>query len=214
MSMNDLFKYYEKRLVAGSDLAFAKASEAHPDCVACRPGCSDCCRAVFGLFLVEAAYLKDRFEELPDHERSAALERCELADRDLKRLEKKLQVLRDDPAAAASVMATERVRCPLLNDESECILYPHRPITCRVYGIPTVIEGKARVCGKALFQSGTSYPAFNMDELQRELFLLSKDLIEMIPGAHADSAGLLLSVSKVLQTPLDDIVRESFAEGL
>ena len=32
--------------------------------IRCERGCSDCCHAVFGLFLIEAAHLKEQFEKL------------------------------------------------------------------------------------------------------------------------------------------------------
>ena len=75
-------------------------------------------------------------------------------------------------------LAKARIRCPLLNDNNECILYPYRPITCRVYGIPTMIQGVPRVCGKAGFKKEQSYPTFNLDGVHRELFELSKELLE------------------------------------
>ena len=106
-------------------------------------------------------------------------------------------------------MGRERVRCPLLEDEA-CRLYDHRPITCRVYGIPTVIQGKARVCSRAGFRGGKTYPAFNLDAVQRELYALSRELLVRSGEPDAEKAALLISVSKALQTPIEEMI----AEGL
>ena len=88
----------------------------------------------------------------------AALLMGDRADADFKKIEKKLQSHENDPQMRAYVLARERIRCPLLDKNQDCILYPYRPITCRVYGIPTGIHGTARVCGKAGFIKDKDYP--------------------------------------------------------
>jgi hypothetical protein len=105
-------------------------------------------------------------------------------------------------------LSKERVRCPLLNQKEECIIYPHRPITCRVYGIPTAIQGQARVCGKAAFEKGESYPTFDLDACYKELYRLSKELLVQMGQSDMEKASLLISVSKVLKTPLEEIINE------
>ena len=54
--LTPVFTAYEA-LVAEADAVFARVGEMHPDCVTCKPGCSDCCHAMFDLSLVEAMYL-------------------------------------------------------------------------------------------------------------------------------------------------------------
>ena len=49
-------------LVDKADGFFLKVQQTHGACVKCEPHCSDCCHAVFGLFLIEAAYLKRHFD--------------------------------------------------------------------------------------------------------------------------------------------------------
>ena len=205
-----LFQRYEI-LVAKADQAFKKIAKEYPECIRCKRHCSDCCHAVFGLFLVEAAYLQKYFNQLGRKERRAAILRGKKANRDLQKIEKRLQTQHDDPRTAGYALERERIRCPLLDDNKECILYSHRPITCRVYGIPTAIQGKAHVCRKAGFKNGQSYPAFNLDEVQRELFYLSRELLQKAHRGNAEKAALLISVSKTIETPLEDIIQESFA---
>jgi len=211
MSITHLLQRYEL-LVAKADQAFQKMKKEFPDCIKCKPRCSDCCHALFGLFLIEAVYLKRHFDKLGRKERRAALLRGNKADKELKKFEKKLQTNGKAPEMGTESLARERIRCPLLDDHQVCTLYFHRPITCRVYGIPTAIQRKARVCGKAGFKSGKTYPIFDLDTAYQELYLLSGELLKEAGRRDPERASLLLSVSKAIETPLEDIIHESFEQ--
>ncbi|MGE5841799.1 MAG: hypothetical protein ACM335_05945, partial [Deltaproteobacteria bacterium] len=80
-------------------------------------------------------------------------------------------------------------------------------ITCRVYGIPTKVQGKARVCWKAEFKKDERYPVFDLDGTYRDLYLLSTELLK---GAGEDTgkASLLISVSKAITTPFKDLLHQ------
>jgi Fe-S-cluster containining protein len=197
-------------LVDRADGAFLKVQKDYASCVKCKPGCTDCCNAVFGLFLIEAAYLNSHFSRLGTEERKAALLRCNDTERDLKRLQKVVEGFKDDPHMQAYAMARERVRCPLLDEQGKCVLYHFRPVTCRVYGIPTSIQGRAKACHKAGFLTGESYPLFDLDGIFRDLYLLSKELLESVEKADPEKASLLISVPKVITASLDEIIKESF----
>jgi len=204
--LKELFHAYED-LAARADGAFQRMEREYGDRINCRLHCADCCHAIFGLFLIESAYLKYHFEQLAEDERRAALKRADKADRDLAALERSLAVNQDDPHVQAYALAREKIRCPLLNERDECILYPVRPITCRVYGIPAVINGRAFVCGQAGFQQGESYPAFDLDAVYRDLYQLSKELLKSARQADMDRASLLVSVSKSIRSPLEDLIK-------
>ena len=205
MTFTLLFQRYE-HIVAKADKAFEKMAKAYPECIKCKPHCSNCCHALFGLFLIEAVYLKSHFDKLGRKERRAAILRGKKADKELKKLEKRIQGQDINSRTAGYSLERERIRCPLLDDNEECILYPYRPITCRVYGIPTAIQGRSHVCGKAGFKKGGFYPAFNLDAVHRKLYQFSKELL----GGNEKKASLLISVSKVIETPLVDIIHGSF----
>jgi len=207
---NDLFQSYE--LVADkAEAAFQEMQKEHGSCIKCEAHCSDCCHAVFGLFLIEAGYLKEQFDKLSDEEKRAALSRCEQAEKSMERLQNMLQAHEGDPQMQAYIMSRERIPCPLLNEDQECILYLHRPITCRVYGIPTKVQGKARVCWKAEFKKDERYPVFDLDGVYRDLYFLSTELLKAA-GEDTEKASLLISVSKAITTPLKDLLREKLEE--
>ena len=205
MTLTHLLERYE-HLATSADQAFQKMLQDYPECIKCRPHCSDCCHTLFGLFLIEAAFLKSHFDRLGRKERRAALLRCDKADRELKKLENGMQKSGSVSEMGTEALAKERIRCPLLDDQKECILYPHRPITCRVYGIPTSIQGKARVCGKAGFIKGKSYPAFDLDGAYKKLYSLSRELLEGAGRRDFEKASFLISVSKAIRTPPEDLL--------
>ena len=208
MDFSYLFEPYD-RLVSRADKSFERIAGEYPDCIACKPGCADCCHAVFGLFLIEAVFLKHDFDQLDEEEKQAALKRGLAAEKELKTLERTLEEFKDDPRMSAYSMARARIRCPLLSDENTCILYPYRPITCRIYGIPTMIQRVPRICGSTGFKKDQEYPIFNMDGVQKELFQLSKDLLTNEGNDAADErASLLISLPKIIRTPIDDLVSE------
>jgi hypothetical protein len=73
-----------------------------------------------------------------------------------------------------------------------------------------VIQGKAHACGNAGFKDGESYPSFNLDEVQRELYLLSRELLDRAGRKDLERASLLISVSKAIKTPFKDLINEDF----
>ncbi len=207
-----LFRSYEL-LVDKADAAFQRMQREQGSCITCERHCSDCCHAVFGLFLIEAAYLKQQFDQLSKEQIKASLLRCNKTERDLRRLEKMLQTHEEDPNMQAYTMARERIRCPLLDQNEDCILYPSRPITCRVYGIPTKIQGKARVCGKTEFKAGENYPLFDLDGIYRDLYILSREMLEGLEKSDPENASLLISVSKAVSTPPDALIHQVFEQS-
>jgi Fe-S-cluster containining protein len=208
---NDLFRSYEL-LVDKAEAAFQGMQKDHSSCIKCEPHCSDCCHAIFGLFLIEAGYLKEHLDELTNEEKRAALLRCEEAEKSLERLQKMLQAHEGDPQMQAYIMSRERIPCPLLNENQDCILYPYRPITCRVYGIPTKVQGKARVCWKAEFKKDERYPVFDLDGVYRDLYFLSTELLKSAGKDDLERASLLISVSKAITTSLEDLLRQKLEE--
>ncbi len=207
MDIEYLFEPYDK-LVRAADQSFANMVQEFPDRVRCEPGCADCCHALFGLFLIEAVFMKRDFDQLDEDVRTAALQRGEEADRALEKLEETLRTFKDDPQMISYSMARARIRCPLLNDDDACILYPYRPITCRVYGIPTRVRGVPRVCGRSGFENDPTYPLFDLDDVHRELHQLSRELLERAGGKDPERATLLVSVSKAIQTPVEALITE------
>jgi Fe-S-cluster containining protein len=181
LDVSDLFRQYEE-LVAGVDKVFENVRSRFPDEVTCKVGCSSCCHAIFDLSLIEAMYLNARFnEKYSGLERENMLQVADEAERlqakIVRRAWKDKQKGRDDEEVLAEV-AKERVRCPLLDEQDCCRLYDHRPITCRLYGIPTAFDGTSHTCGLSGFKKGTAYPSVQMEKIQDRLITLSAELVQ------------------------------------
>lgn len=197
-----MFERYEV-LAREADAVFAHVKKEHSECLSCREGCSDCCHALFDLTLVEAAHLNAAFlRAFPaGAERSAILERAHAADRQthaVKRRAFKASQAGENPDDILAEVARQRVRCPLLDDNDRCLLYEARPVTCRVYGVPTAIGGKGHVCGKSAFTAGKAYPTANMDAMHAKLVALSLEFAQHMKSGYSEIHTVLVPVSMAL----------------
>ncbi|MFW5836897.1 MAG: YkgJ family cysteine cluster protein [Desulfovibrionaceae bacterium] len=201
------FEEYEK-LVAEVDLVFCRISETHPEQVRCEKGCSDCCYALFDLSLVEALYLNHHFNQnFEGQARSDILERADQADRAVYKVKRNAFKANEEGKPSSEILAElgkVRIRCPLLGEDDLCVLYDHRPITCRVYGLPMAIGGEARTCGKSGFTPGGSYPTVHIERIQDRLLELSQALVAELNTKHARMWDMLIPPSMALLTTFDE----------
>lgn len=205
--LTHFYKKYEA-LVEMVDGIFNQVREAHGECVTCRMECADCCHALFDLTLIEALYLNHHFNQtISGPQKDHLLEIANRADRSIYRIKRRAHMAIQKGAAETDVltrMAEERVRCPLLDDSNRCRLYAFRPITCRLYGIPTSIQGAGHTCGLSGFVKGAAYPTVNLDVIHRRLFEISTELVKTLRSRHAQMADMLVPVSMGLLTVFDE----------
>jgi Fe-S-cluster containining protein len=201
------FKRYEA-IVEQADAAFDKIKQDHPECVKCAKECSDCCHALFDVTFIEALYINHKSNTVFQKATlDSLLERANKADRLIHKLKrnatKALQSGRDEREILAQ-MAEHRVPCPLLNDEKLCDLYDFRPITCRLYGVPTAIGGQGHTCGLSAFEPGKAYPTVNLDAIQDRLFSLSRELVAALGSRHIRMGDMVVPLSMALITAYDE----------
>jgi len=207
VDLSEIFAKYEA-LVADVDAVFNRVAETHPECVTCEKGCSECCHALFDLSLVEAMYINHRFGEAFDFSElpSNILDRADEADRQAYKLKRQAYRKSRDGAETREIleeMARQRIRCPLLDEDDNCQMYQYRPITCRLYGIPTAIGGKAHTCGKAKFEKGEAYPTVSMDRIQDKLIALSQEIVDTVESRFKELSGVYVPLSMALLTNYD-----------
>ncbi len=191
-----------------ADKVFERVKNEHSECFKCKSKCSDCCNALFDLYLIEALYINDKFnKKFKDGERERLIEKSNIADRTIYKLKRKaykdLESGKDENEIL-SKMAEERVRCPLLNDDDICDLYEYRPITCRLYGIPISIGGVSHTCGLSAFAEGKQYPTVNLEKIQNKLYEISVELVKEIKSRHVKLAGVIVPLSMALLTIYDE----------
>jgi Fe-S-cluster containining protein len=201
------FKKYQA-IVTMADEVFEKIQKEFPENVTCKIKCADCCHALFDITLIEAIYINDRFNTLiKGEERERLIARSNQADRKVYKIKRKAykdkRTGKNDMKILVE-MAAERVRCPLLNDEDFCSLYENRPITCRLYGIPTSTNGISHTCGKSDFVEGKQYPTVNLDIIQQKLFEISSEFVLQIKTKYTQMAEMLVPVSMAILTQFDE----------
>ncbi len=207
IDLTRFFKKYET-LSETANLVFARVKKENSDCVKCRIGCADCCYALFDLTLIEALYINKQFnKKFQGKEKTELLERTNKTDREIYRIKKKayneLKTGKHEEQILMEI-AQKRVRCPLLNNQEMCDLYAHRPITCKLYGIPTSINGIGHTCGISGFVEGKQYPTVNLDTIQKKLYGISAELIKAIQSKYFKMADMLVPLSMAILTDYDD----------
>jgi Fe-S-cluster containining protein len=207
MDWDPFFEKYMK-IVESVDKVFEQIKEKYPDCVKCKTECSDCCHALFDIGFVEALYINKKFlEKFESPELEALLEKANKADRQIFKLKKEAyKQFKDgmDENRILGEMAEKRVRCPMLNDSDLCDIYEFRPITCRVYGIPTSIGGQGHTCGLSGFKKGEQYPTVNLDIIQEKLYEISSEMIKYMKSRYPGLAEMVVPLSMALLTNYDE----------
>ena len=131
-----------RQLIEEIDRWFSVCIKQFPDQIKCTRGCAACCRGLFEISLLDAALLQQGFRQLPPDLQQKPLSK---AKKKLEELQKQWPDLRhpyilnrlshrdweempeDDPTP-----------CPLLGEDGACLVYDHRPLTCRLHGLPNV----------------------------------------------------------------------------
>ncbi len=207
LDLTEFFKKYEA-IVAEADAVFERVRQETGDKVRCQEGCGDCCHALFDLTLIEALYLNHHFNATYSGlERSRILERADEADRAGYKIKKQMFKQSQAGTSTEEILreaARAKVRCPLLNDKTLCDLYGCRPVTCRIYGVPTAIGGAAHTCGRSGFEPGGKYPTVFLDKIQDRLYLLSHELASSIGSRYGDLGSVLVPVSMALLNAYDE----------
>jgi Fe-S-cluster containining protein len=207
VDLKDHFAKY-KAIVSMIDGVFERIKTEYPKEVFCREKCSDCCYAIFDLTIIEALYLNHKFKDaFSGAEKYDLIQQATKTDRVLYKLKKDAYKESKEGKNEVDIlarMARERVRCPLLGSDNLCMLYESRPITCRIYGVPTSSAGMSHICGRTNFKEGEAYPTINMDKIYTQLQLLSAQMIADIKSQNIKMHEMLIPVSMALITDFND----------
>jgi len=140
--MNRLLEQYGE-LLGEVDTWFLRCIENHPDLIACRDGCSGCCRGLFDITLLDAFYLKRGFDKLADAVKLKIVTTAYMRLNQLSLLNPAFAepwLLNGIPEADWDLLMPEEdeTPCVLLSENGNCLVYEHRPMTCRLNGIPLI----------------------------------------------------------------------------
>ena len=130
-----------RELLERLDRWFADVSARHPGVIPCRAGCTSCCHGPFDISVADAHLLRAGLDALPPELRQSARERAA-------RLVARMRELEPAWAPPYDVRAMDEDRfdamteelaaepCPLLGNTGACMVYEHRPMVCRLIGLP------------------------------------------------------------------------------
>jgi Fe-S-cluster containining protein len=166
-----------KELLERLDEWFQAARDRHPNVIPCRSGCTACCYGPFDINSADVLLLREGIESLSDEIRRDVTDRARVLLDLMQQLEPgwggdyDIQAIGDDRFdALAEQLAGEP--CPLLGDDGACSVYAHRPMVCRMIGLPMdagagrVIENECPIQDR--FPGYPSLPAapFNLDAFE------------------------------------------------
>ncbi len=140
--MDGILKEY-RNLLSDVDKWFANCIAQSGDHIRCAAGCSECCRGLFDITLLDAALLKNGFDQLDGDIRGEVLARCRSRLRVLQGLWPELDspyILNYRPEEEWDMLMPDddETPCPLLGQDGRCLVYEYRPMTCRLHGLPLV----------------------------------------------------------------------------
>jgi Fe-S-cluster containining protein len=165
--MNEILDRYAVLLQEVDDW-FAGCVERHSALIACHHGCSECCRGLFDITLLDALFLKRGFDRLaPEVQETLQIKaagRLDALSRQwpefirpwtLNHIREELwdEIMPEDDESP----------CPVLSEQGACLLYSHRPMTCRLNGIPMI-----DVSGEKLFDEWCSLNFVDCDPASLE----------------------------------------------
>jgi len=131
------------RLLAAVDEWFARSISRVGRNIACAGGCSQCCRGLFDITLLDALYLRRGFDCLEPRLRRPVLSRAAGRLASLRSLWPDLEPpymlnVRPEEEWDDVMPDDDETHCPLLGEYGLCLVYRFRPMTCRLHGIPLV----------------------------------------------------------------------------
>lgn len=204
MTLQDHIRRYLE-LVAQADELFGAVKRSHGELMACGPGCDDCCHVYFKISLIEAFVISGTFRQnASDGVQQRVLARAERVEPLVLEAEMVLLSGAQNRGKEELLQTASKIRIPCpLNEDHACSMYDLRPITCRLYGTPQKIAGKAVSCPKCGFSEGAKYSTVDVDELQRQLYQRSRELIMDLIGKETPPPGPGYSLAQALRTSFD-----------
>ncbi|MEI7817131.1 MAG: YkgJ family cysteine cluster protein [Desulfuromonadales bacterium] len=140
--MEELLNQYGV-LLGEVDAWFGRCLEQHPDKIACCNGCSECCRGLFDITLLDAMYLRRGFDGLSEPLKTKIAAAASIRLKQLSRLNPAFVepwLLNRIPEDEWDALMPEEdeTPCLLLSEAGGCLVYAYRPMTCRLNGIPLI----------------------------------------------------------------------------
>lgn len=122
-----------RRILEHADEFFRSVMNTQPQNLQCGRGCSLCCYGLFEIGAADIPVLAAGLERLHPMRRRKIVRRAAeiIAESRHPNLRESNPIEKDE-----FFSRTESVACPNLSDSGECMIYEHRPLVCRTFGLP------------------------------------------------------------------------------
>ena len=165
--MNDILDEYG-RLLEKVDRWFGRSMAHAGERIRCAAGCAECCRSLFDITLIDAAFLKRGFDQLDEQTKRQVLTRCRTRLTTLKQAWPEFDVpyllnYRPEDDWELLMPDEDETPCPLVGADGRCLVYAHRPMTCRLHGLPLIDRS-----GEVLHDEWCTLNFINADPLADE----------------------------------------------
>ena len=194
-----------RALLSRVDVWYQTAKREHPAQVPCSIGCRDCCLGLFEISLADRKLLREGLSKA-DAKTRRDIERR--AEKILRQLRKAYPDLGETLEGFAPEEIDElcdllgAVECPALGKKGECRLYDHRPLVCRLCGVP-VVDKSGKVidpdgCGKCTLRPKETprldYAALRRKEtaILKRLSPRGSEVTLLLPQAFSARSGTTL----------------------
>jgi Fe-S-cluster containining protein len=154
-----------RAILAKVDAWYRDVKARHPEKVPCARGCRDCCLGLFDVSLADRDLLREGLAAADPAVRADIEARADGILSKLRAIYPDLGETLDgwSPDDVDDLCdALGDVECPVLGPAGECRLYAHRPMTCRMAGVPVV-----DVTGEKIFPEGCAKCALRPEETPR-----------------------------------------------
>ncbi len=121
------------RILADADAFFSRVMESQPQHLQCRQGCSLCCYGLFEIGSGDVPVLADGLAKLHPARRKKIVRKA----REIVEASTHPDLRECSPIEKEKFFSrTAETPCPSLDDFGACMLYEHRPLVCRTFGLP------------------------------------------------------------------------------
>ncbi|MGH9424135.1 MAG: YkgJ family cysteine cluster protein, partial [Thermoanaerobaculia bacterium] len=121
------------RILDRADEFFRSVSAAQPQNLQCGKGCSLCCYGLFEIGSGDVPLIAEGLGRLHPMRRKMIVRRA----REIVESSEHPDLRDCTPTEKESFFdRTSSTPCPNLNDRGECLMYEHRPLVCRTFGLP------------------------------------------------------------------------------
>jgi Fe-S-cluster containining protein len=121
------------RILGRADEFFRSVAESQPQNLQCGRGCSLCCYGLFEIGSADIPIMAEGLAKMHPARRKMVVARA----REIMETSEHPSLRDCSPIEKEKFFdRTASTACPNLNEAGECLMYAHRPLVCRTFGLP------------------------------------------------------------------------------